>query len=338
MAACASAPEIYELPDPHYVEQQMTFEAAGPQIEQGRPIPPLDALNHYLLSLPTKVLLWNWRVLDHQLADGDRAILEHYLKLNRLTAVKVRHNAYAPIDELRRLIQNREVGAPYRYTLGLVTWLQYTLLPDRVLAGVPFIGGGDHFNPFSNTIHLYSSDLGVALHEAGHAKDYLQHESKGTSFIMPRLLPGIDLLQEANASADAIRYLYCVGNSAAELRAYRTLIPAYSTYIAGYFEGGLVVSLPLVLAGHVSGRLQARSRERALAREAEFPEEISRDDFLPDFCRAMRNAPDEPPELGAGAVSGADAAVERSDRRETALQRATDSESPASAAVPALQP
>lgn len=283
-SGCASAPEIYELPDAYYVERQIPFEDAGDQIERGAPSVVVDGLNHYLFSLPTKLLLWNWRVLDHRIEPPDRALLERYLALNGLTSVKVRHNQYAPIDELRRLIQNREVGAGYRYTLGIVTWLQYTLLPERLLGGLPLVGGGDHFNPFSNTINVYSSDPAILLHEAGHAKDYLQHEYKGTSFIMPRFLPGIDLLQEAAASSDAIGFLYCVREYQKELDAYRSLIPAYTTYIAGYFQGGLAITLPVVLVGHVTGRMQARSRDRALSHEIEFLDEISRDDFLPPYC------------------------------------------------------
>jgi len=287
-AACATAPETYERTEAYYVQTQMSFGENVEQIEVGRPVPLLDGLNHYVLSLPVKLLLLNWHVLDHELAPEDRALLEYYFELNQLTSVKVRHNQYAPVDELRRLIANREVGAPYRYTLGLVSWLQYTLIPDRLFAGVPVIGGGDHFNPFSNTIHVYSSDLAILLHEAGHAKDYVRHESKGTGFVLPRLLPGIDLLQEAAASSDAIRFLYCIREGEREVAAYRSLIPAYSTYIAGYFQGGLAATLPVVAGGHVSAWFQARERAAALASDS--PELEDRSDFLPDYCVSLAEA------------------------------------------------
>ena len=287
LAACATSPEIYSPPDPHYVEKQMAYTGPGPQFERGRPNALVDGLNHYVFSVPTKLLLWNWQALDHKLPPENERLLRYYLVVNGLRAVKFRHNQYAPLQEFRRLRANSEVAWPYRYTLGLITWLHYTLFPDRLVAGLPIVGGGDHFNPFTNTVNVYSGDLGILLHEGGHAKDYLEHDSKGTSFALARLLPGVDLLQEARASTDAIRFLQCIRNRNQELRAYRTLIPAYSTYIAGYFEGGLAVYLPIVATGHVSGRLQARAREGAY----ESPEldalGMTREDYLPEFCRSL---------------------------------------------------
>ena len=288
LSGCASAPEVYTLASEHFVSQQFVIEDGREQVEQGRPNAIVDGLNHYLFSLPAKLLLWNWKVLDHEFPLESRAILDHYLELNQLRSVKVRHNQYDPIGEFRRLTRNREVGAGYRYTLGLFLWLRYTIFPDRLFAGLPIIGGGDHFNPYSNTINVFSSDVTILLHEGGHAKDYLQHDWKGTTFALLRILPGVDLLQEGKASNDAIRYLYCIRDHENELRAYRTLLPAYSTYIAGYFPGGLVVTAPIVFAGHVSGRVQSRVRDRALVREAEAPpDEITRADFLPDWCQPL---------------------------------------------------
>jgi hypothetical protein len=270
--------------------RQQPIEDGRPQIETGKPRPLIDGLSHYFLSLPTKLLLFNTRVIDHRFPEESELALQRYLEINELRSVKIRHNQYVPFRELHRLHRNKEVGAGYRYTLGLVTWLKYTLLPDRLLAGVPFIGGGDHFNPFTNTINVYSSDVAVLLHEAGHAKDYVQHEMRGTTFALARLIPGIDLMQEARASTDAIRFLQCVREPQQELRAYSTLIPAYSTYIAGYFEGGLVVTLPLVFTGHVTGRVQSRRREQAMTREAEIPRAFPRrTDFLPDYCQPLRS-------------------------------------------------
>ena len=283
---CASAPEIYHPTEWRFAKDQIELADSSPQIEQGRDLLILDGLNHYLLSLPVKLLLWNWHLQDHEFPEQDRRILEHYLELNQLRSVKVRFNEWDPLGEWRRMWSNEQVGIGYRATLGLITWVSYTLFPDRVFGGlpIPFVGGGDHFNPFSNTIHLFSSDLGVVLHEAGHAKDYLRHRSRGTTFVLARLVPGVDLMQEATASQDAIQYLYCIHDDKAEIRAYKTLIPAYSTYIAGYFTGGLIVTLPIVVAGHISGRTEAAVRNRELEIESDEPESLTRRRFLPPFC------------------------------------------------------
>lgn len=290
---CAKPPYIYQPTQPYYAEKQIQFESSGPQIESGKPNIAIDGLNHYFFSLPTKLILWNWHLLDHRLPEENRAVLEYYIEMNQLTSVKIRHNQYAPVDEFKRLWNNSEVGAGYRATLGVILWLKYTIFPDRLFAGIPipFIGGGDHFNPFTNTVNVFSSDVGVLLHEAGHSKDYVEHESKGTSFIMIRMLPGMDLFQEAKASSDAIRFLYCVDIPEEELRAYRTLIPAYSTYIAGYFFGGIIITAPIVVTGHISGWVQSSMREEELAHEKENMghDPFHRRRFLPPCCKPFKS-------------------------------------------------
>lgn len=280
LTACSTPPEPYYRLDDHYLRQQVEFNDEGPQIEVGRRIWILDGLNHYLLSLPSKILLLNWSYMDHRLPAEDKAVLEEYLEFNRLSSVKVRHNQYAPFSEFRRLVRNRAVGWPYRYTLGLVAWLQYTLIPDRLFGG---LYGGDHFNPFTNTVNVYSSDLAILLHEAGHAKDYTGHDSKGTSFVLLRSVPGVDLIQEGAASADAVRFLHCFGYLDEEVDAYPSLIPAYSTYVGSYAPGGLVGQLVAVVAGHVAGLVRFLSRAKATARP-----QPATDGFLPPWCQEAR--------------------------------------------------
>jgi hypothetical protein len=284
---CASAPEIYHPTEEFYAKREIPINDGTPQIETGKPNLIIDGLNNYLFSLPTKLLLLNWQALDHRFPERSRLLLEHYLEMNQLHSVKIRHNQYAPIGEFKRLVRNKEIGAGYRYTFGIVNWLIYTLFPDRLFAGLPLpiIGGGDHFNPFTNTINVYSGDVTILLHEAGHSKDYTQHEWPGTSFALPRLLPGIDMLQEAAASADAIRFLQCVHDEKDELRAYRTLIPAYFTYIGGYAPGGLIVYLPIVATGHIVGQAESYTRGRAIRAEEQNQQTgMNRRDFLPAYC------------------------------------------------------
>lgn len=264
LPACSAGVGRYRLPTEAALARQQPIEGSGPQVERGRPNAFMDGLNHYVLSLPTKLLLWDWQVLDHRLPDGSEALLRRYLALNDMASVKVRHNQYAPGPELGRLVRNREVAAGYRYTLGVLAWLRYTLLPDRLLAGLPLIGGGDHFNPYSNTVNVYSSDAGVLLHEAGHSKDYVKARWKGTYMGLLRLVPFVDLWHEAVATDDAVRFLKCSRERAAELDAYKVLFPAYATYVSGYLF--LEATAPLVVGGHVAGRIQAGRRGRALDR------------------------------------------------------------------------
>ena len=48
----------------------------------------------------------------------------------------------------RRLVANKSVGWGWRYTLGTTLWLGETVFPGRLI-------GGDHYNPFTNTVNRY---------------------------------------------------------------------------------------------------------------------------------------------------------------------------------------
>lgn len=264
LPACSAGAGPYRPPDAAALARQRPAADDAPRIERGRPNTFLDGLNHYVLSLPTKLLLWEWDVLDHRLPEPHEALLRRYLDTNGLRSVKVRHNQYDPFGEMGRLVRNEEVAAGYRYTLGLLSWLRYTLLPDRLLAGLPLLGGGDHFNPFSNTMNVYSSDTAVLLHEAGHAKDYVEARWKGTYMGLLRLVPFVDLWHEAVATDDAVGFLQCAREREAELDAYEVLFPAYATYVSSYLP--LEASLPVLVAGHVTGQVQSGRRARALDR------------------------------------------------------------------------
>ena len=282
LSACGTPPAIYRPTErPPSSRTAASLNDSLPQLEQARAFWPVDLVNHYILSLPAKILLWNWRIMDHKLPPKSERFLSHYLDLNELELVKIRHNQYSPIQEFKRLLRNSDVSAGYRYTLGVITWLRYTLLPDRLFGG-SLIGGGDHFNPFTNTINVYSSDPSVLIHEAGHAKDFAQAEFKGT-YAAARLVPGMDVLQEAAATQDAIRYFYCVHDAEEELHSYRTLFPAYATYFGNYIPGGPAVGAGAVVIGHAAGRIKAWNRSSVLSSDTPTEPEFER----PPWCAPM---------------------------------------------------
>lgn len=234
------------------------------QMERGRPVPWVDGLGHYFFSLPSKLILWNWQVDNHKIDVETEGLLARYLELNDLPNVKVRINQYAPGGEWRRLFRNREMPAFFRYTLGLLSTAYYTILPGRLF-------GGDNYNPYTNTINIYSDVPAVVLHEGAHAKDYAgkrnRHWKGWYSFL--RILPLTPLYQEAVASNDAISFAVEEKLYAEEEQAYKVLYPAYMTYISG--EGLRWVSIDfwiqyaaqaaLALPGHVVGRIRAAGVE-----------------------------------------------------------------------------
>ena len=238
-----------------------------PQLERGAPLLPIDVLGN-VLSLPAKLLLWNWKVNRHAISVQTEDALIAYLETQHLPAIKAAKfhlNEYNPGQDLSRLVKNRYVAWPYRLLLGLpITLIFDVLLPGRLF---PW---GDYYNPYTNTVQLYSDLAPVALHEAGHAHDFATRRYKGT-YAAIRLIPFVDLYQEYKATEEAIRYLKETQDHATELSAYKVLYPAYGSY-AGSYLFAPIGTIGGVLLGHAAGRskavMQKRRYEKAEATEA----------------------------------------------------------------------
>jgi hypothetical protein len=228
------------------------------QIERGKPNRVLDAADWvWPGSWLGKLVLWDRRVDNHKIGEEAEAVMQRYLDYNKLAFVKVRLNQYAPRDEFRRLRANHSMGAGWRYTLGVLGWLQYALLPGRIF-------GGDHYNPYSNTINLYSDIPAIAAHEGGHAKDFADRKWKGF-YGIAYAVPFVNLYHEALASNDAIGYLEAYESVALQEEGYRIMHPAYGTYVGGnvglLFPDQAFTAFTLsVLSGHLSGRENIRDR------------------------------------------------------------------------------
>ena len=177
LAACARVPYPYTS----YVEKPDTLrlKEGEPQIARGEPVPVVDALGHYVLSLPSKLLLWNWKVDCHRISPETEETVAAYLKANGLRQVKVRLNQYEPRDEWRRLVRNSAMPGFWRYTFGVLTCAEYTALPGRLF-------GGDCYNPYTNSVSIYSDHRAIALHECAHAKDFAGR-SRAMKVIPPAL-------------------------------------------------------------------------------------------------------------------------------------------------------
>lgn len=159
-----------------------------------------------------------------------------------------------PHRDLKRLFTNENVAWPYRPFPGLVA----TLVIDVLLPGRLF-PWGDYYNPWTNTVHLYSDHSAIGLHELGHAYDINKRRYKG-SYAFVRLVPFVNLYQEWEATDTAIDYLKATGNREAELCAYKILYPAYGTYMGNYLPiFGNIVGL---VVGHAWGRTKAVTRAR----------------------------------------------------------------------------
>ncbi|MEZ6122895.1 MAG: hypothetical protein R3C49_06925 [Planctomycetaceae bacterium] len=221
----------------------------GPQIERGRPNVVIDSIG-WVWGIPNKILLFNHRVENHRIDAQTEAAIAEYLDQNQLNTVKVRLNQYHPGDDWRRLVANKSVGPGWRYTLGTLSVLGETVLPGRVF-------GGDHYNPFTNTIHVYSGLPAIAVHEGGHAKDFAGRKWKGT-YAAAYLIPGIPLYHESLATRDALDYFAVSGNSQNLKQAYEVLYPAYGSYVGNVLSGTIPFGyVGGIIGGHIAGRYQS---------------------------------------------------------------------------------
>jgi hypothetical protein len=223
------------------------------QIEIGRRCWVINVLGN-VLSIPSKVILLNYKVDSHWISSNTVNRLRCYLADNELNDVKVRVNEYAPGGEWSRLFRNKHVGWLWRYTAGIYSVLYYTVLPGRLF-------GGDNYNPYTDTVNIYSDLPAVALHEAGHAKDVAGRKYRGLYAVI-RILPLVPLYHEWLATGDAIAYLSDSKLPRTQRSAYRILYPAYCTYIGDqvttYYPGlGYLVKLGAVVPGHIAGQVRA---------------------------------------------------------------------------------
>jgi hypothetical protein len=209
-----------------------------------------------VLALPVKLILWNWKVAVHSISPETEQKLVEYVNSQDLPAFKdarFRLNEYRPGQDLSRLVHNHYVAWPYRLLIGApVTLIFDVLLPGRLF---PW---GDYYNPYTNTVHLFSDHPAVALHEAGHAHDFATRRLKGT-YALLRIIPGVDLYQEYKASKEAFRYLRDRQDLEAEVAAYKVLYPAYGTYVGGYIFPP-IGTVAGALLGHLTGRTTAAVR------------------------------------------------------------------------------
>ncbi|HMP88945.1 MAG TPA: hypothetical protein PJ991_02025 [Kiritimatiellia bacterium] len=252
-AGCATVPYRHGVT---YIDPRLDAQVPpDPQIVRGKPYKWLDRSDWiWPGSWLGKLVLWDRRVDNHQIGEETEEIMRRYLEANQLTHVKVRLNAYHVGDEWRRLVANKSVGAGWRYTIGVLGWLHYTILPGRFF-------GGDHYNPYSNTVNLYSDIPAIALHEGGHAKDFAGRKWKGT-YAFVYMIPFVNLYHEAQATSDALGYLLAEESTELQKEGYVIMYPAYGTYVGGGF--GQIVPVwnfwlygAAVLGGHALGRIEA---------------------------------------------------------------------------------
>jgi hypothetical protein len=249
----------------------------GPPIERGKPRPIIDSVG-WVFGIPGRLLLWDPKIDNHHISHHSEAVLAGYLVDNDLHHVKVRLNQYAPLQDWHRLRANKTVGWGYRYTLGTLSLLGEAILPGRIF-------GGDHYNPFTATAHIYSDLPSIALHEAAHAKDFSRRDYPGT-YALAYLLPVVPLWHESIATRDVLAYTEASGDEHLQREAYRILYPAYGTYVGGALGFAVPryadpIYFCSVLIGHAAAHHHAYAVPEAVQRTEFLSSRLERANRLP---------------------------------------------------------
>jgi hypothetical protein len=218
------------------------------EVGEGKPNRFIDGVG-WFVGIPSKILLWNCRANNHHVTPATTAAVVEYLDRNELDDVCVRVNQYAPGGEWRRLCANRQVGAGWRYTVGTLSLVGYTILPGRVF-------GGDRYNPYTNSVYLYSDVPALGLQASAYAKDVHSRKHPG-SYSAVNELPIVCLWHETIAAKDSLSYLRETGDYEQQLDGIRTIHPSYGMAL-GRTVDGLFLGWPIgQVSGAIAGHLTA---------------------------------------------------------------------------------
>ena len=173
-------------------------------------------------------------------------------------ATKVRINEYDPIGEWRRLRANTNVGAGWRYTFGAFGALNYTLFPGRLF-------GADGYNPYTDSIYIYSDIPCLAEEQASYAKLVRAQAHPGT-YVALTSLPFVQLWPEKTAKIDVLDYTLANGTPAQQIEATHILYAEYGAEVGRQASVLFGAGIPLTLAGAGVGHLSADAQPPACTR------------------------------------------------------------------------
>lgn len=226
-------------------------------VEHGEPRPFIDGVG-WVLGVPNKLLLLDKRADNHDVSPETVEGAADYLAANQVDGVMVRVNQYDPLGEWRRLAENDRVGLGWRATVGTLYTLGYSVLPGRLI-------GGDWYNPFTDTVHVYSDVPALAMEQAAQAEDNHKRSHPGL-YSATRLLPFIGIVHEARAKQAVFEHVDATGTPDEQAEARRVLHPRLGAEIGGHAavfvpQADAILSVGGAAIGHAVGRYQASQIE-----------------------------------------------------------------------------
>jgi hypothetical protein len=258
-AGCARAPyQFSSFPASH-------SDGSPPQavmVVYGKPNKTLDRIG-WVVGLPDRILPLNSKINNHQISPETTFKLKEYLEKNDLTDVYVCVNYYDPRGQWQRLRANKLIRPGWRYTMGTLSMLSYTVLPGRIF-------GGDEYNPYTNSLYLNSDVPALVLHEAAYAKDLRGRKAPG-AYAAVNDLPLVGLWRVTNGLNDVLGYARAEHDWDLERQTYHVLYPrigietmSSAVPFVPVWWGGPALGVVGAAAGHTAGRTLAARRDKQL--------------------------------------------------------------------------
>jgi hypothetical protein len=188
------------------------------EVRHGQPNVVVDGVG-WIAGVPNKLAIWDRRANNHAVSPETEESLLRYMDDNGLNDVLVRVNQYDPLGEWTRLVSNDRIHSFGRSTVGVYNGLEYTLLPGRIL-------GGDWYDPFTNTLNVYSDLPPLAMSRAAYAKDVRSRDYPG-AYAATQEVPIIGMVHETVGNQDVLAYTAQRGSQHDHSEARRILYPDY---------------------------------------------------------------------------------------------------------------
>ena len=207
------------------------------EIQRGRPRPIIDATGR-VLGLPNRIAIGDTKVDNHNISQATEMEIVNYLEQNGLDSVMVRSNQYAPLGELKRMVTNDRIRPIWKSTFGTYNLLKYTLLPGRLV-------GGDWYNPYTDSLHVYSDVPTLAISRAAYAQDVRGRVNPG-AYAAIKDIPFAGLAHETTATQLSLQWYEDQPEKIEEAR--EILLPSYGASVGGQLAS-------VVPYGEVVGRI-----------------------------------------------------------------------------------
>lgn len=221
---------------------------ADVDIRYGRPNQLLDGTG-WVFGIPRKLLLWDRRVDNHAINSETIEWIEQYATSREVDGLCVRVNQYDAIDEFHRLRTNDAIAPGWRYTVGTMTVIGYTLVPGRIF-------GGDQYNPFTNSVYIHSDVPALAVEATAYAQDVQSRNWPGT-YAAVNELPVISVWHETVNTKEAVAFVEQHSTKEQQHDSLRIIHSNYGSTVAVAVGAGPVVQVGAAIAGQVTGAFHA---------------------------------------------------------------------------------